>query len=54
VAGAIGPTTKAITVTGGVSFPELKRQFRERVAALVEGGVDLPRTPGRTVRLPVS
>jgi methionine synthase I (cobalamin-dependent) len=41
VAGAMGPTTKAITVTGGVTFPELERQFHEQAAALVEGGADL-------------
>src|SRR5579883_2580059 len=27
VAGAIGPTTKAISVTGGITFPELVEQF---------------------------
>src|SRR5262245_42851344 len=27
VAGSIGPTTKAITVTGGVTFPELEQHF---------------------------
>jgi 5-methyltetrahydrofolate--homocysteine methyltransferase len=41
VAGAIGPTTKAITVTGGVTFPELERHFHEQAAALIEGGADL-------------
>jgi len=41
VAGSMGPTTKAITVTGGVTFSELVTQFRDQAAALAEGGVDL-------------
>ena len=41
VAGSIGPTTKAITVTGGVTFDELRRHFHEQAAALVEGGADI-------------
>jgi 5-methyltetrahydrofolate--homocysteine methyltransferase len=40
VAGSIGPTTKAITVTGGVTFEELIQQFRVQAEALHEGGVD--------------
>ena len=41
VAGAIGPTTKAITVTGGVTFPQLVQNFYDQARALVEGGVDI-------------
>ncbi len=41
VAGAIGPTTKAISVTGGITFPELVEQFYAQAAALVEGGADV-------------
>lgn len=41
VAGAIGPTTKAITVTGGVTFGELVDYFHGQAKALVEGGADL-------------
>ncbi|HTW65961.1 MAG TPA: methionine synthase [Bryobacteraceae bacterium] len=41
VAGAMGPTTKAISVTGGITFPELVKNFYEQAAALLEGGVDL-------------
>jgi 5-methyltetrahydrofolate--homocysteine methyltransferase len=41
VAGSMGPTTKAITVTGGVTFDQLKQYFYEQARALVEGGVDL-------------
>jgi len=41
VAGSMGPTTKAITVTGGVTFPELVEHFRVQALGLVEGGVDM-------------
>ncbi|MBI4876684.1 MAG: methionine synthase [Acidobacteria bacterium] len=41
VAGAMGPTTKAISVTGGVTFSELRQHFYEQAQALVEGGADL-------------
>src|SRR6202171_915368 len=41
VAGAIGPTTKAITVTGGVTFEELRSAYYTQAHGLVEGGVDL-------------
>jgi len=41
VAGSMGPTTKAITVTGGVSFDELVDAFSEQARGLIEGGVDL-------------
>ncbi len=40
VAGSIGPTTKAMSVTGGVTFEELTEQFRLQVRGLIEGGVD--------------
>lgn len=40
VAGAIGPTTKAISVTGGISFDELIHQFYVQAIGLFEGGVD--------------
>ena len=41
VAGAVGPTTKAITVTGGVTFEGLREAYYAQVKGLVEGGVDL-------------
>ncbi len=41
VAGSMGPTTKAITVTGGVTFPELIANYYDQSKALVEGGVDI-------------
>ncbi len=40
VAGSMGPTTKAISVTGGVTFDELVQTFAAQAHALVEGGVD--------------
>ncbi len=40
VAGSIGPTTKAISVTGGITFENLQRQFHVQAKALFEGGVD--------------
>src|SRR6202171_2154929 len=41
VAGSIGPTTKAITVTGGVTFEELREAYYVQAKGLVEGGSDL-------------
>ena len=41
VAGAMGPTTKAMSVTGGINFDELAEAYREQATGLVEGGVDL-------------
>ncbi|HLE97007.1 MAG TPA: homocysteine S-methyltransferase family protein, partial [Candidatus Thermoplasmatota archaeon] len=40
VAGAIGPTTKTLTVTGGVTFDALRGAYREQALGLLEGGVD--------------
>jgi 5-methyltetrahydrofolate--homocysteine methyltransferase len=41
VAGSMGPTTKAITVTGGVTFGGLREAYYLQARGLVEGGVDL-------------
>jgi 5-methyltetrahydrofolate--homocysteine methyltransferase len=41
VAGAMGPTTKAISVTGGVTFPQLVDNFYQQAQALWEGGSDV-------------
>jgi 5-methyltetrahydrofolate--homocysteine methyltransferase len=41
VAGSVGPTTKAITVTGGVTFEGLRDAYYAQAKGLVEGGVDL-------------
>lgn len=40
VAGAIGPTTKTLSVTGGVTFEQLTEAYYEQALALIEGGVD--------------
>ena len=40
VAGAMGPTTKAISVTGGVTFDELISSYEAQARGLYEGGVD--------------
>lgn len=41
VAGAIGPTTKTLSVTGGITFDELSNDFYVQAKALVEAGCDL-------------
>jgi 5-methyltetrahydrofolate--homocysteine methyltransferase len=41
VAGSMGPTTKAITVTGGVTFPELIEHFAVQARGLIAGGADV-------------
>jgi 5-methyltetrahydrofolate--homocysteine methyltransferase len=41
VAGSIGPTTKAISVTGGITFQELADSFHGQAAGLVAGGADI-------------
>ncbi len=41
VAGSMGPTTKSITVTGGVTFERLRDAFVVQAHALIEGGADL-------------
>ncbi|HSM76458.1 MAG TPA: homocysteine S-methyltransferase family protein [Bryobacteraceae bacterium] len=42
VAGSLGPTTKAsITLTGGITFPELEENYFDQGKSLIEGGVDL-------------
>jgi 5-methyltetrahydrofolate--homocysteine methyltransferase len=40
VAASIGPTTKAISVTGGITFDELSEQFYQQVRGLYDGGAD--------------
>ncbi len=40
VAGALGPTTKTLSVTGGVTFDQLTDSYYEQARALIEGGVD--------------
>ncbi len=41
VAGSIGPTTKAITVTGGISFDELRESYYVQAKGLVKGDADV-------------
>lgn len=40
VCGSMGPTTKAISVTGGVTFEELMDHFRIQALGLMAGGAD--------------
>ncbi|MDP5274034.1 methionine synthase [Chengkuizengella axinellae] len=40
-AGAMGPTTKTLSVTGGITFQELEDSYHEQAIALIEGGVDV-------------
>lgn len=41
VAGSMGPTTRTISVTGGVTFDQLVQAFRGQTLGLLAGGVDL-------------
>lgn len=41
VVGAMGPTTKTLSVTGGVTFETLEENFYVQAKALIEGGVDI-------------
>src|SRR5215813_5835345 len=41
VGGSMGPTTKAITVTGGVTFSELRETYYLQAKGLIDGGADL-------------
>ncbi len=41
VGGSMGPTTKAISVTGGVTFDALRAGYLRQARGLIEGGADL-------------
>jgi 5-methyltetrahydrofolate--homocysteine methyltransferase len=41
VAGAMGPTTKSISTTGGIAFTELRDAYYAQAGALVRGGADI-------------
>ena len=41
VAGSMGPTTKSLTLTGGVSFQDLSDSYYQQSKGLVEGGADI-------------
>ncbi len=40
VCGSMGPTTKAISVTGGVTFEDLQEHYRVQALGLMAGGAD--------------
>ena len=40
VAGSMGPTTKTISLTGGISFEELVESYKEQAYGLLKGNVD--------------
>ncbi|MCI5072794.1 methionine synthase [bacterium] len=40
VAGSLGPSTKSLSVTGGIEFDELQQQYFQQIKALIDGGVD--------------
>ncbi len=41
VAGAMGPTTRTISVTGGLTFDALAADYHQQAAGLIEGGADV-------------
>ena len=41
VAGSMGPTTKSLTLTGGITFGELAKAYAVQAEALAEGGADV-------------
>lgn len=41
VAGSMGPTTKMLSLTGGITFDELEGDYFRQAMGLLEGGVDL-------------
>ncbi len=41
VCGSMGPTTKTISVTGGVTFDQMRESYTEQAEGLVLGGADL-------------
>ena len=40
VAGSMGPTTKSLSLTGGITFAELQQNYYEQARGLWDGGVD--------------
>ncbi len=40
VAGSIGPTTKALSITGGITYEKLAENYYEQVRGLFDGGAD--------------
>ena len=41
VAGSMGPTTKSISVTGGVTFDQMRDGYQIQAEGLIEGGADI-------------
>ena len=41
VYGSMGPTTKSLSVTGGITFDELSEAYEVQASGLVDGGADL-------------
>ncbi len=41
VLGSMGPTTRTLTVTGGLSFAEMREHYRVQARGLLRGGVDV-------------
>ncbi len=41
VAGSMGPTTRSLTLTGGITFAELVAAYRTQAEGLAEGGADV-------------
>src|SRR5262245_23491385 len=41
VVGSMGPGTKTISVTGGVTFEQIREAYREQTIGLVSGGADV-------------
>jgi 5-methyltetrahydrofolate--homocysteine methyltransferase len=41
VAGSMGPTTKSISVTGGVTFDQMRDGYQLQAEGLIEGGADI-------------
>ncbi|HBA60177.1 MAG TPA: hypothetical protein DCZ92_05065, partial [Elusimicrobia bacterium] len=41
VAASVGPTNKALFVTGGVTFDELRDIYLEQLSAMIDGGADV-------------
>ena len=41
VAGAMGPTTKTLSVTGGTTFETLINDYKEQASGLIDGNVDV-------------
>ena len=40
VAGSMGPTTKMLSLTGGITFDELVCNFTEQALGMIDGGID--------------